>query len=56
MNDEGKVLAIKERFMGDQPLWKLPGGGADVGKHTNSDSSIEVHSSIHRTSSRIMSG
>lgn len=32
VNDEGKVLAIKERFWGDDPPWKLPGGGADAGQ------------------------
>lgn len=31
VNDKGEMLTIKERFTGDAPRWKLPGGGADAG-------------------------
>lgn len=32
INDKNQVLAIKERYSGKNARWKLPGGGADLGK------------------------
>lgn len=41
MNDDNKILVIKERFM-QKPHWKLPGGLANEGTCTHLQSTDAV--------------